>query len=242
MDPLGDEDRPPHICPNIKEEQSNTILLSDIFAWVWEPLRGIIFAAIVLFIGGILTFVTGLVLSLADARSRRRINRLFAAGVQGTAFGLDDPAFVVTAVSPNPVFAPAGKQWAHLPETLANAITERADEAVRKSIPAIREQLTRHLREGTFVAEGIKQLMSQLTWEELVHTAYFRTPEFRDFLAHVVTDTDGVSRARTFTDRAQASQSEDWLTQISPGTKDPTVRSDGKYIQRRAPSRGGVKL
>ena len=242
LGPLGVEDRPPYLCPNIIQEEADITLPLDLETRVWVPLRGITFAAIVLFIGGIVTFVVGLVLSLTDTLSRRRINRLFASGVQGKAFGLDDPAFVVAAVSANPLFAPAGMQWTHLPETLANAISERADEAVRKSIPAMREQLTRHLREGTFVAEGIKQLMSQLTWEELVHTAYFRTPEFRDFLAHVVTDTDGVSRARTFTDRAQASQSEDWLTEISPGAKEPNARSDGKYMQRRAPTRGGVKL
>ena len=75
-----------------------------------------------------------------------------------------------------------------LPQGLADRITALSDTAAAKALPQVRRALTM-LADSSIIDSPIERLLKNLSWDELIHTAYFSEPSFQKLLAYLISQT-----------------------------------------------------
>lgn len=154
-----------------------------------------IFGPIVYFLGAILlvTVARG-VSTVASGVVSRFLDRLAWRQIRASAYGCDAQGEVARAAGDAPAFAQA---CAPLPKTLCDEITRVADEAAASAIPKLRLSLNRL----AFAEDGRARsdlVSDYLTWDELIHTAYFKVPLFVKLTAYAIAHSDGFRPSQRF--------------------------------------------
>lgn len=112
------------------------------------------------------------------------VNHLTSAAVITNALGMDS-GFPVKRVDDQ---AAARERMTAMPPELAQRIADHANETLASRVALLRRALTsKPERTGDVFAE----IQETFTWDELIHTAYFRVPECRAFIRrHLATMCD----------------------------------------------------
>lgn len=69
-----------------------------------------------------------------------------------------------------------------IPQLVAASLLDHSNSALSKRIGTMRDFAFKFVAEN----EGVERLLSEFTWDELVHTSYFRHPETRKFILDTV--------------------------------------------------------
>lgn len=225
---------PTRLCPNLIDSNSSVApwILDSGEGWIRIAMPVGFFTALFA-VGLSLSFVLQKVVGMFDGVWRRRVDKLFAASIRGRALGLDMPEFRIEDVANNSSAAAKHQKWKPLHNELSEQITTLADEAVRDSVSALRAQLTAQLNSGTFLSHGLDWFAENLSWNELVHTAYFKTPAFNEFVAYVATGTEGERHSKGIEHQENAQTLQRWFDAIRPDpleAKKSVLRRFGEQV------------
>ncbi|MGI9522857.1 MAG: hypothetical protein ACR2PG_14550, partial [Hyphomicrobiaceae bacterium] len=149
----------------------------------------------------------------------RRLNRLASFHIKQMAYGNDDGAITADR-SGAEAFAGEGCSTV-LPVQIARQLSENADTAAAAAIPDLRRKI------ASLMADASKgkaaDISDYLTWNELIHTVYFRVPEFRKLMCFAISEAPGFTATDQLKSDAQLSEIKGWYREISQ----PSA-SDGK--------------
>lgn len=115
--------------------------------------------------------------------------------IRASAFGGDTLGEASCVATSAPAIAAAA--FPALPEALAAEISRVADGAAGEAIVKLRASLNRL----AFADDGRTRsdLVSEyLTWDELIHTAYFNVPRFNKLVAYTIATSDGFTPTAAF--------------------------------------------
>lgn len=122
------------------------------------------------------------------------LDRLAWRQIRASAYGSDTQGEVAHVAGDAPAFA---QGCLPLPMTLAQEISRVADEAASSAIPKLRQSLNRL----AFAEDGRARsdlVSDYLTWDELIHTAYFKVPLFVKLVAYAIAHSDGFRPSQRF--------------------------------------------
>jgi hypothetical protein len=115
--------------------------------------------------------------------------------IRQSAFGNDSPLVEAVAAGDRPVWS--DKSSRPLPNDVADELTSLADDAARAAVSKLRDGL-----QILAFAEGNDQkskfVANYLTWDELVHTTYFKVPRFRKLVAYAIAQSPGFRASAKF--------------------------------------------
>jgi hypothetical protein len=137
---------------------------------------------------------TALVLTMQALSARlsavlsRQFDRITWHQIRQSAFGNDTVGEVAVEAADRPVWI--GTSPASLPDDLSKELSAFADAAAAQSVSKLR----RAVQLLTF-SKGEQRksdlLAEYLTWDELIHTAYFKVPRFRKLVAFAIAHSPG---------------------------------------------------
>jgi hypothetical protein len=176
------------------------------------------FAALVFF-GGILfwwSIVNGMVF-LAQIIARgiggtfsHRLNRSVQNQIELAAWGSDAVGEKATAASAHPWWCQV--DFAPLPDTIGNELSHVASSATRELLEKVRAHLTTYaLTSEANIAEAFAKY---LTWNELIHTSYFRHSGFCRLVAYAITQSPGFCATSEFLSEPDFPLVAQWYRQI----------------------------
>ena len=141
------------------------------------------------------------------------LNWLTWSQIRKSAFGGDAVGEIPLDVQDHPTWTT--QRFSPLPETLSAEITRLSDEAAARSLSKFRGALS-----GLAVSEDKEAksfLFSEyLTWDELIHTSYFRVPRFRMLVAYVIANSDGFRPSAAFKSHPDSQLVARWYEEIQP--------------------------
>jgi hypothetical protein len=135
------------------------------------------------------------------------LNRVAWSQIRASAFGNDTES--QTAISANDVPTFSQHLAPSLPADLVNEITAVADGAAAASISKFRASLSR-LAFGEEKKARAELVSEYLTWQELIHTAYFKVPAFNKLVATVVAQSEGFRPTDALSTDSQYGGLTDW--------------------------------
>jgi hypothetical protein len=112
-----------------------------------------------------------------------------------------------------------------LPRELAAEISKVADAAATRSLSKLRGSLNRLAFTGDRRTRS--DLVSEyLTWDELIHTAYFKVPLFNKLLAYSIAHSRGFRPSATFLAHPDYNRVATWYAELTSGISSET--KDGR--------------
>jgi len=125
----------------------------------------------------------------------RMLNPVAREQIRATGFGSDTRGDKAVDTRDFPMWLKEGKP--PLPEVLAQEIQATSDQAAAAAISNFRRALgTLALSKG--VGETSDVLSVYLTWDELIHTSYFKSARFRKFVAYSLAQVKGFRATAAF--------------------------------------------
>jgi hypothetical protein len=125
----------------------------------------------------------------------RQLDRLAWKEIRKRAFGDDAVDSMSVDVDVHPLWA-EGNQ-ALLPPELADELIKLADTAAATSVSKFRLTLQQMMSSDN--GPGRSQLVAEyLTWDELIHTTYFKVARFRKLLAYAISQSPGFRVSENF--------------------------------------------
>ncbi|MEM9751427.1 MAG: hypothetical protein AAF869_10795, partial [Pseudomonadota bacterium] len=122
------------------------------------------------------------------------LNRIFNRAVRAQALGQDVRAERAKAVSPAP---PGFARPSPLPDSVNADLTAATSKAAAQTLARMRRILTLR-REGAADPEIARAVDDALSWDELVHTAYFSRPLVVKYIAYALCTVDGLEPSDAF--------------------------------------------
>jgi hypothetical protein len=127
--------------------------------------------------------ITGLIARLAGSPASWLLNRLTVAQLRTTAFGNDTIGEQVVQVGGVPEGCDGN--YGLVPEEIETALTAFSDKNAAKTLASVRQILG--LNQETHGQRDIAKIIAeQMSWHELIHTAYFEVDEFAKLIAHAL--------------------------------------------------------
>jgi hypothetical protein len=160
----------------------------------------------------------GLVLAVQALAARlsavlsRVFDRITWHQIRQSAFGNDTIGEVAVEAADRPVWL-AGSP-APLPEELSNEVSAFADSAAAQSVSKLRRAV-QLLAFSEGEQEKSDLLAEYLTWDELIHTAYFRVPRFRKLVAYAIAHSPGFRPSDRFRSDPDFATVARWYQQLS---------------------------
>ncbi len=156
-----------------------------------------------------------------SALASRWLDRITWKQIRRTAFGIDTEDEVAVAAAPSPAWIAAPRPF--LPAPLADEITECSNQATFLSIGKFRNAISElaHLER---ISDGTETIADYLTWNELIHTAYFHVPAFTHLVASAIADETGFARTTAFATSSDQAELRRWLA-AHAGAADRTLEA-----------------
>ena len=150
---------------------------------------------ILLFTALAITIIMGFLAKGVSSFLSGKLNPLTMSQIRATALGSDTLEDIAVDAADWPMWM--GKGFPPLPDPLGPDLQATSDAAVSKAVPKFRSAL------GSFTAAKSSQeksdmLSEYLTWEELIHTSYFNSPQFRKLMAYALAQSDGFHASEAF--------------------------------------------
>jgi hypothetical protein len=164
--------------------------------------------------GLIAVLLVFLVQAVAGVLSRflsRSLDELTWLEIKRSALGNDTETEVAVTAQPRPFWIE--ESFPVLPSTLGNHITDYSNEIATQSLGKFRNAIG-ELAFSDGMENKQQNVLSYLTWRELIHSSYFEIPQFRWVIAEAVASTEGFKRSAEFEGSEQSRAAADWLTQI----------------------------
>jgi hypothetical protein len=133
--------------------------------------------------------------------------------IRQSAFGNDSDRQIAIDVLRHPVWTTA--QAPALPEILASELVRFADEAASRSAPKLR-QAVGELAFSLGNEEKSHSVSKYLTWDELIHTAYFKVPRFRKLVCYAIAHSPGFRPSEEFKSDPDYTLVGRWHEQLQP--------------------------
>jgi hypothetical protein len=130
-----------------------------------------------------------------SARMSRYLNSLTWSQVRRSALGNDAEGQVALDAGACPMWL--AHSFPSLPAALGSEISRYSDAAAANSLAKFRAALSN----ATLVDSSRDQsdlFLEYLTWDELIHTAYFKVPRFRKLLAYAIAQSEGFRPTAAF--------------------------------------------
>jgi hypothetical protein len=147
------------------------------------------------------------------------MNRITSHQLRQNAFGFDIAGGAATRAVDTPGWRDYMKV-SFLPEALADEVSALGDAAaahfvrkVRRDIPNLALSL-----QGAAAGEIVSRYLS---WDELIHTAYFRVPRFRKLVCFAIAHSPGFQPSDAFRRDADYALVKDWYERIASGAPSP---------------------
>lgn len=140
-------------------------------------------------------------------------NRTISALARNSAFGLDMPLLLTPKISTAPV--EFDKDWAALPEAPSKAVHDYSN-LYAASLVEKGRQVLGLAQMGVSNDELLRQLTETVTWNELIHTAYFEVDEFIKLLAYAITEQTSLTPSQAFLADADYARVGEWYAEIAP--------------------------
>jgi hypothetical protein len=122
------------------------------------------------------------------------LDRVTWSQVKANAYGADTVGESASGAGRHP---PWIKESRTLPSPIADAITAEADKAAASALKKLRSSLDALAFSPT--TRGQSDVISAyLTWDELVHTSYFKNPHFRKLVAYAIARAPGFRPTEQF--------------------------------------------
>ena len=156
----------------------------------------VLFGAPILFLlGAIVIVVVSRVMAAAVSRVFSRIlNTVAWNQIRTSAYGNDTQGEISVTARESPEIQ---LSYPALPPALANEISAVADAAAAGTLSKFRASLNRL----AFAADRGSQsnlVTDYLSWDELIHTAYFKVPLFNKYVAYVIANSEGFKPTARF--------------------------------------------
>jgi hypothetical protein len=162
--------------------------------------------------------------SVVSRLSSIALNRAVWQQIRSSAYGNDTVGEVAQSSADAPVFVDPRPS---LPEKLAIEISRVADSAAATALSKLRGSLNRLV----FAAEKRERsdIVSQyLTWDELIHTAYFKVSLFNKLIAYSIARSEGFRPSATFLADPDYHRMATWYAELTSGitseTKDGRIK------------------
>jgi hypothetical protein len=141
------------------------------------------------------------------------LNRLTLAEIKRSAFGNDTEGEVALDAEQRPSWIQVA--FPNLPPELGDRICDYSNEKSFHSLAKFRNAIsTLAFAQGEESKASL--ISSYLSWKELIHTAYFDVPEFRELLALVLSRADGFAPTEAFKRHAGYERASRWLAGLEP--------------------------
>jgi len=146
-------------------------------------------------LGGLLLICVGGVARLVSPLLSRSFDRITWAQLRQSAFGNDTLGEIAVGTAPRPNWGIDNP--APLPEDLTEELRAHANRAAAQSVLKLRDAVQvlaftdANRRKSDLVAE-------YLTWDELIHTSYFKVPRFRKLLCYAIAHSPGFRSSEKF--------------------------------------------
>jgi len=139
------------------------------------------------------------------------LNRVTWSQVRRSCFGNDMPGEGAVTAASHPVWS--SNVFAPLPPELAGEITSASNAALSNAVDKFRGALALRSSEG--VTAVTRSFYAEvLTWDELIHTAYFNVPRFRKLVACCLIDGKRVKASETFKRDTEFERIAGWAAEI----------------------------
>jgi hypothetical protein len=177
--------------------------------WLMAP-------AAILFFGTMTLFVIFRVLANAiSIPISLMLNRMARSQLKGLSCGADVSAETTDGCAPHPAWSPT--MIGALPPAVCAEIGKLSDAAAAKAVTSIRARASEIV-----AAEDFKQRLAEyLTWDELLHTTYFKSPLFLQLLAMAISRGEGFAPTPALAAEASHDRARGWLAEIDKRTPVP---------------------
>jgi len=159
-------------------------------------------------------FVLLVSLSLPQIASRplaSLLNRLAWFQIVQRALGGDGKVDVLTGVEDRPFWSNASTTG--LPDELEDELSRLADEAASKALPKLRRAISQ-LAFAVSNQGDADAIGRYLTWEELIHTVYFKAARFRKLVCYVIAHSPGFRPSEKLKADPDYEKLAEWLAEI----------------------------
>ncbi|MEO1204900.1 MAG: hypothetical protein AAFV45_01075 [Pseudomonadota bacterium] len=171
---------------------------------------GLLAVAIVFLMQAIATGISSVLSKVLDKLTWFEVKR--------SAMGNDTETEVVVQAERYPPWMEAPKPF--LPAPLSEKLTNHSNEMSARSLAKFRNAISEIM-----VADEDEQaanILSFLTWQELIHTAYFEVTEFRKLIAHTLVQTDAFQPTIAFANDPGRYELATWLSVVNTAASTPT--------------------
>lgn len=142
----------------------------------------------------------------------RRLNRSSWHSIRQSAFGSDLRAEFAVGSAERPDWLEDGCR--DLPPDLQAELSRHADEAAATSLAKLRNAIGELA--FSMGQQAKTDLVSQyITWDELIHTAYFKVPIFRKFICYAIAHSPGFRPSAKLRADPDYDKLEQWLTTVA---------------------------
>jgi hypothetical protein len=159
------------------------------------------------------------------------LNKVAWHQIQDSAYGNDTPGEVSKSASDAPRFTDPRQP---LPHDLAAEISKFADTAIAKSASKVRASFNR-LAFGRDKKAHSDLIAEYLTWDELIHTAYFKVALFNKLIAYAIAHSKGFRPSALFLADPDYNRVAGWYEELTGATagerKDGAIGSDVKAME-----------
>lgn len=162
----------------------------------------------------VVTFLTAVFARAASWLLARLLNPMTMGQIRSTAYGSDTLVDYAVDASSWPTWF--GKGFPPLPDLLGDALERTSDAAIGRALPKFRDAV-QSLTATTTAEEKADLLSNYLTWDELIHTSYFRNPQFRKLVAYAIATSDGFRPTAAFRSDPEFDLIADWHDALIDG-------------------------
>ena len=160
--------------------------------------------------GGFVLVMQALSARLSAVLSRQ-FDRITWHQIRQSAYGNDSIGEVAVGAADRPVWA--GSSPAPLPDELSEEVSALADAAAAQSVSKLRRAV-----QLLAFSEGDQKksdlLAEYLTWDELIHTAYFKVARFRKLVAFAIAHSPGFRPSEKFKSDPDFATVARWCDQV----------------------------
>jgi hypothetical protein len=142
----------------------------------------------------------------------RKLNRLSWYSIRQTAFGSDLREEFAVGADERPEWSATG--YHALPPELQAELSQHADEAAAASVAKLRNAIG-ELAFSMKPQSNMDVVSQYITWDELIHTAYFKVPVFRKFVCCAIAHSPGFRPSVMLRADLEYDKLEQWLMAVA---------------------------
>jgi hypothetical protein len=151
------------------------------------------------------------------------LNRMTRHQMKQSMFGDDVLGERIVDAQSWPMWAEKG--YGVLPSPLGDEISEFSNRAAADAIGKFRQELNAAMFRGDG-KDRLEWLSGYMTWDELIHTSYFRVPRFRKLVAYAISTAEGFRATEVFKADPDYALVAKWFEEIQPQKE--LTSGDGK--------------